>query len=464
MEDLSGFVARQLNGDNINCSRAKQETISVLGLQVTQTAKQLVNVMNEYIVKDKTNMFSTSQTSENDFLPFQNELEKELDKFDIQNSLVLIGQKIDSPYLQRKFTLIIPQIIERIHHVIDVEFEKAMDQYAINEMDHIKTCINGESVFNLSDQPVSDDIKEWIQHGPKYNPYVKKPNKQLLREFDLQFVSIINRLVKYHRVSHIISLKNIEKDIVHLTQGSRSPKLKTILTQILKDYKHQRILFKRHIKIPSTNLGNVVSEKRLENIFEPKDGRIIVCADKNLGFCLLNIDDYKKQYLKINQQQNFAKTEVNEEWYISNIKSYLQEVKDHLPKQLSRILKASDFEFVDRAACIGSLRLLPKVLKLKTVDYEHVNELKSRGIKSSLHDPIRAIQNILDKIFSHLFYFIEKAFHEKYGLLSPSVSGITEALDRMKLEETGAWGHSVELEADFTDLYRELLIYTYVTQ
>jgi len=100
------------------------------------------------------------QIIENYFLLFQNELEKELDKFDIQNSLVLIGQKIDSPYLQRKFTLITPQIIERIHHVIDVEFEKAMDQYANNEMDHIKTCINGESVFNLSDQPVSDDIKE----------------------------------------------------------------------------------------------------------------------------------------------------------------------------------------------------------------------------------------------------------------------------------------------------------------
>ena len=104
------------------------------------------------------------------------------------------------------------------------------------------------------------------------------------------------------------------------------------------------------------------------------------------------------------------------------------------------------------------MRLLPKVLKLKTVDYEHVGELKSRGIKSSLHDPIRAIQNILDKIFSHLLFFIEKAFHEKYGLFSPSVSGINEALERIKLEETGAWGHSVELEADFTDLYRELFI------
>ena len=42
--------------------------------------------MNEYIVKDKTNMFSTSQTSENDFLPFQNELENELDKFDVHKS------------------------------------------------------------------------------------------------------------------------------------------------------------------------------------------------------------------------------------------------------------------------------------------------------------------------------------------------------------------------------------------
>ena len=40
-----------------------------------------------------------------------------------------------------------------------------------------------------------------------------------------------------------------------------------------------------------------------------------------------------------------------------------------------------------------------------------------------------------------------------FGKLSPSVTGIDEAIDRIKKSKTGNWGESIELEGDFGDLY-----------
>ena len=38
-------------------------------------------------------------------------------------------------------------------------------------------------------------------------------------------------------------------------------------------------------------------------------------------------------------------------------------------------------------------------------------------------------------------------------VLSPSVTGIDEAIERIRKTHTGNWGESIELEGDFRDLY-----------
>ena len=92
---------------------------------------------------------------------------------------------------------------------------------------------------------------------------------------------------------------------------------------------------------------------------------------------------------------------------------------------------------------------MPKILKLKTIS--KVSNLTCRGIKSSVNDPINLIQKILDKVYSHLLYYIEIEFTRLFGKLSPSVTGIDEA--RVKSSKTGEWGKSIEIEGDFGDLY-----------
>ena len=74
---------------------------------------------------------------------------------------------------------------------------------------------------------------------------------------------------------------------------------------------------------------------------------------------------------------------------------------------------------------------MPKLQKLKEINKDNTKHLTCRGIKSSMKDPIKREQIILDKIYSHLSYYVEKEFTRMYGVLSPSVTGIDEAVERI---------------------------------
>ena len=200
----------------------------------------------------------------------------------------------------------------------------------------------------------------------------------------------------------------------------------------------------------------VIQGRELEKVFDLNDGRIIVGADKNMGFCLMNISDYKEQYTRINAQQHFGLTNISEEWYIKNMLRYIKDAEKYLPKELKKIVTPTNFKVNVKNPCIGVLRLCPKIHKLRTVSYEKINELKSRGIKSSMKDLIKNIQVILDRIFDHILFYMEQHFHQRFGRMSPCVTGVLEALDRIKETENGEFGESIEFEADFSDLYRKI--------
>ena len=91
---------------------------------------------------------------------------------------------------------------------------------------------------------------------------------------------------------------------------------------------------------------------------------------------------------------------------------------------------------------------------METINYENIKNLTSRGIKSSLKDPIKLVQKILDKVFNHLLFYIEEKFYSLFGIISPSVTGVTEAVKRIKESKTGEWGNSIELEGDFSDIFK----------
>lgn len=324
-----------------------------------------------------------------------------------------------------------------------------MARYVELELVHITDSLSGNNLFNLTEAPLNEDIQHWINKGGKYNPHVQKPIFVHLRQFDESFSDCINRIFRRNNFGRkvILDRSTIHKDLNAYKLAK--PDSLTLVTSLQTSFTMKRRQFKNHLKRLqySKQSDNLISDQELEDIFSLEDGRIIVESDKKLGYVILDSDTYLEAYHKINAEQHFEQVQITEEWYITNILNFIGEARTALPFELSNIVKPKDFDVDIESPSLGYLRLLPKIQKLKVVDHTQVHLLKCRGIKASLNDPITIVQKILDKIYSFLLFHIEEEFRLRFGRLSPSVSGVTEALDRIKTFKTGAWGTTAQLDA-----------------
>ena len=66
-----------------------------------------------------------------------------------------------------------------------------------------------------------------------------------------------------------------------------------------------------------------------------------------------------------------------------------------------------------------------------------------------MNDPIRVIQITLDRVFDHVLFYMEQEFHDKHNRLSPTVTGINEAIDQIKQTFFDYSHKGVILEMDF---------------
>ena len=101
----------------------------------------------------------------------------------------------------------------------------------------------------------------------------------------------------------------------------------------------------------------------------------------------------------------------------------------------------------------GHNTFIRKVLKLKTISYEEIVNLQCRGIKSSMSDPTQVIQSILYKMFSHLLFFVEEQFFKEFNMMSPSITGVEEAIERLKDPKFDDFSKGIILESDFKNMY-----------
>lgn len=276
-----------------------------------------------------------------------------------------------------------------------------------------------------------------------------------MESFDYEVSTLFQNYLKAEfKVNIIFSPKLLNKNLRaahNFTQVKYNPKLRETIRHFEKIYNVIRKEFKVYLHSKSNNIYPKVID--IERTFDLSHDKIIIEADKNVGYVCIFKQDLLEQYAKINVQQHFGLVNITEKWYIENMLKFIKDAKVNLPLELSKIILKTDFNWKEPNSEIGVLRLQPKVLKLKVINYEHIDSLTSRGIKNSMKDPIKVIQKILDKVFSHLLFYVEEKFHSMFGIVSPSVTGVTETINRFKKTKTGDWGNSLELEGDFSDLY-----------
>lgn len=115
--------------------------------------------------------------------------------------------------------------------------------------------------------------------------------------------------------------------------------------------------------------NNVVDKKFLNNVFNLKNGSMIVESDKKLGFVVLNESTYHEAYSKINADQHFHQADITEEWYLTNIVNFIHEAEAALPRQLFQNIEAKGLPDQHRVTQDRMSSFLPKIQKLKDVSF-----------------------------------------------------------------------------------------------
>ena len=423
-----------------------------LGQKLISVCNSIKLYVKELLVGNKTFTISSGTDFHTNWKTFKTNIANELGNLNIKMQTLKTINNIPSPTLNNRFVQNIDKITKKIEYQIWGNIKCIMSELATKEMENIIKNLKSGNFFNLSSDTMKTELAEYIKLGKKFTPYCKVNIKHELELFEQEITKIVNQLV--WKESQYIKTKNIFVRFRLLQKTScvkNNPEISLLLTSILKNYKKERILFKMQLR--NKNYGNLSTKKEIEELVKPNSDQILVAADKNVGYVCMDKTDLLEQYDKINIKQHFGKAQITEDWYLRNITQYLQQASENIPDELANIISCTDFKWTDKKSEIGTLRLMPKILKLKVISKENVKNLNCRGIKSSMHDPLKIMQKALDKIYSHLLYFIENEFWRLYGRLSPSVTGIDEAIERIKKTHTGNWGESLELEGDFGDLY-----------
>ena len=294
--------------------------------------------------------------------------------------------------------------------------------------------------------------------GGKYNPYLIKSTIDNLLLFDSEFCKILNNLLHWivlHRL--LVSPATLHSDLSAVKTfflNKDSSQNIALFGKLVANFHLTRKRYKSDlIQNVYSDSSCDVSKRTLTRYFDFDEDVLFVEGDKNVVFVCISRFDLLAQYTKINKEQCFAKVTINEEDYLQDITAYIKDAERHLPKELSNIITPSCFKHTISSPCLGTLRLMPKILKLKEISAKSVEKLKYRGIKSSMSDHIQVIPLALDHMFNHIIYFQEKELSKRYGRNSPSVTGVHEALFRHKKSYTGFFGTSMEVEADFSNLY-----------
>ena len=370
---------------------------------------------------NNTFKFSTNLLNNDHIDAFSSDIVRGMEIMDIESRVKNAILGVSDMYVQRYALGQKVNLMKEVKRLLLIEFESFQTQYSMEERRHFKACISGDSVFNLTHALLPENFDIYFKKGSKYNPYTTKTLSQDLKMFDQLFCEITNRIVKRYlryiptTLSPTENVSTGSRGILAFAKQKKKTKLVSILSDIIVNYRSN---FKG---LKTKNINREIDENVLERMFTLSDGRIILSSDKGLGYTVMNIEDVKEQYRRVNAQQHFERAHISEEWYLEHILGFIQDAKCCLPKQLSKIIRPKDFDPTFVHPAIGTLRLMPKILKLPVVSPENVSLLKSRGIKSSLNDPVRTVQTILDKVINHILFYMEQEFATKYSCYSPTV-------------------------------------------
>ena len=197
---MDEFVSIEMILCAIACGIAwKMQTkrMKLVAGELQEVYREVINCVNDYAVKGKTNTFSTNKSG--------NDIKTRIDDvcMSFENGISAEGKIC----LGEKFEQLIAKV-----------FESYMELYIENELKHIEESLTRENIFNMTKKEVPENIVKWVANGPKFNPFVKKSVKKPIKEFDMTFCDSTVVLIRQH-VKTIRTTFCLEQGILHNIVG-----------------------------------------------------------------------------------------------------------------------------------------------------------------------------------------------------------------------------------------------------
>ena len=176
---------------------------------------------------------------------------------DIFNRIKNVLWSIENEFIREKCQQHTDKIVSEFKRLLTIDFEMFQIEYSKKERLHIQECITKDCIFNLTNEPISDDIKKFIEKGPKYTPFTQTNTKRTIRNFDQSFCEIINRIIKRTLPYTSISvppkngIKKGLRDMCKLAKQKKKQNYK-IIKEVTKSYNIERKRFYNFSSLKAT--------------------------------------------------------------------------------------------------------------------------------------------------------------------------------------------------------------------
>ena len=160
---------------------------------LTDLLCQISRFVTSLIQGDSVNKISSGQLFEDHWVDFETSIFKDLNRI---NYIANIESELESYggcFFGRKLVTQMTDLILGFSKKIELHLTSLTKAYVTKEINDIGESLNRESFFNLSSEPVSDDIKNNLKLGRKYIPFCKLAFKTELRKFDSEVLEILHR-------------------------------------------------------------------------------------------------------------------------------------------------------------------------------------------------------------------------------------------------------------------------------
>jgi hypothetical protein len=128
---------------------------------------------------NNTFKFSTNLLNNDHIDAFSSDIVQGMEVMDIESRVKNAILAVSDAYVQRYALGQKVNLIKEVKRLLLIEFESFQTQYSMEERRHIKACISGDSVFNLTRAPLPENFDIYFKKGSKYNMIQQKRYRRI---------------------------------------------------------------------------------------------------------------------------------------------------------------------------------------------------------------------------------------------------------------------------------------------